>query len=237
MPKDKWTSAGGVVLDNMEEPYRVFVCKPSNNYGPWCFPKGRVDPGEGIEATALREVQEEAGVPAKLLPNGNLGTGIGSYSITHYFMMVRTGPVGGHDYEMEEVRAVTFEEAEQLFLSEGNSRDIGILNRARDYLAKHAPKSVTIESKQPINELHTNLLGKIFFTTLGAWLVGKAVNTKIRGTVEQVRAVSNAMLASRNFQEELRRPGATVESVMQKLGVKHMTASEFERILGVPWPL
>ena len=64
MPKDKWTSAGGVVLDGLEQPYKVFVCKPSNDYGPWCFPKGRVDAGESIESTALREVQEEAGVPA-----------------------------------------------------------------------------------------------------------------------------------------------------------------------------
>ena len=236
MPKDKWTSAGGVVLDSMDPPHRVFVCKPSNNFGPWCFPKGRVDTGEGIEATALREVQEEAGVPAEILPHGGLGTGVGTMSITHYFMMVRTGPVGGHDDEMEEVRCVTLEEAEQLFASAGNSRDIGILNRARAYLEKQH-EVTNMSDKQQLNELGVNLLGKIFFATVGAWLVGKAVNTKIRGSEDQVRAVSNAMLASRRFQEELRRPGASVDSVVQKLGVKHMSAQEFERALGVPWPL
>lgn len=88
-----------------------------------------------------------------------------------------------------------------------------------------------------INELRLNLLGKLFFTAVGAWLVGKATNLKVRGTEAEVRAVANAMMASRRFQEELSRPGATVESVMQKLGLKHATAQEFERILGIPWPL
>jgi len=89
----------------------------------------------------------------------------------------------------------------------------------------------------PLNELRLNLLGKIFFAAVGSWLVGKATNMKIRGTPEEVQAVANAMKASKVFQEELERPGATVESVMQKLGLKHASAREFERILGVPWPL
>ncbi len=88
-----------------------------------------------------------------------------------------------------------------------------------------------------LNELKLNLLGKIFFTACAAWLVGKVVNLKVRGTEAEVNAVGNAMMASRRFQEELRAPGATVESVMQKLNLKHASARDFERILGVPWPL
>lgn len=89
----------------------------------------------------------------------------------------------------------------------------------------------------PINELKLNLLGKVFFAAVGAWLVGRATNVRIRGTQEEIDAVSQAMMASRRFQEELQRPGATVESVMQHLGLKHASAREFERILGVAWPL
>jgi hypothetical protein len=88
-----------------------------------------------------------------------------------------------------------------------------------------------------INELKTNLLGKIFFATVGAWLVGKAVNVKLRGTNEQVQTVANALLASKKFQDELKHPGATVESVMNKLSVKHMTAQEFEKQFNIPFPL
>lgn len=91
--------------------------------------------------------------------------------------------------------------------------------------------------KQTLNELHVNLLGKVLFATCAAWVVGKHVNTKLRGTKEEIEAVANAMLASKRFQDELKRPGATVESVMDKLGLKHATAKEFERILGIPWPI
>lgn len=94
-----------------------------------------------------------------------------------------------------------------------------------------------VDTRVPITELRLNLLGKIFFVTAAAWLVGKAVNMKIRGSPQEVQAVASALMASRRFQDELNRPGATVESVMQKLNLKHASAREFERILGVPWPL
>jgi hypothetical protein len=84
---------------------------------------------------------------------------------------------------------------------------------------------------------YLNLTGKIFLASLGAWLVGKVVNTKLRGSQDEITAVSNALMASRRFQEELRKPGASVQSVIEKLRIKQMSASEFERVLGVPWPL
>lgn len=94
-----------------------------------------------------------------------------------------------------------------------------------------------MSERKQINELGLNLLGKIFFASCAAWLVGKSTNLKIRGTKEEVDAVARAMLASKRFQDELNKPGATVDSVMQKLGLKHASAREFERILGVPFPL
>jgi hypothetical protein len=88
-----------------------------------------------------------------------------------------------------------------------------------------------------INELRLNLLGKILFASVGAWLVGKAINLKIRGNPDEIKAVADAMMASRTFQEELGRSGATVDSVMNKLNLKHASAREFERVLGIKWPL
>lgn len=85
--------------------------------------------------------------------------------------------------------------------------------------------------------LEFDLTGKIFLATIGAWLVGKVVNTKIRGSQSDITAVANALMASKHFQEELCRPGATVQSVVDKLRVKKMTSAEFERALGIPWPL
>lgn len=81
------------------------------------------------------------------------------------------------------------------------------------------------------------LLSKIMCVAVGAGVVGKSVNIKIRGTSEEVMTVSSAMAASQQFHEELQRPGATIKTVMQKLNIKHASAKEFERILGCPWPL
>jgi len=77
----------------------------------------------------------------------------------------------------------------------------------------------------------------VFFASIGAWLVGRQTNLMIRGTREEIDAVANAMLASRRFQQELERPGASVDSVMEKLGLYHASQREFERVLGVKWPL
>jgi predicted sulfurtransferase len=84
---------------------------------------------------------------------------------------------------------------------------------------------------------YLNLTGKILLASLGAWLVGKVVNTKLRGNQDEITAVSNALMASRRFQDELHKPGASVQSVIEKLHIKQMSAAEFERVLGVPWPL
>ena len=93
-----------------------------------------------------------------------------------------------------------------------------------------------VDDIQPINELHLNTLGKLMFAGIAAWIIGKNIKLKIRGTQPQVEAVMNAMLASRRFQQELNRPGATVQSVIDKLGLKQASAAEFKKILGIDWP-
>ena len=49
-------AAGGVVVDGTG---RLLAIK---RLGKWDLPKGKVDPGEGIEEAALREVNEECGL-------------------------------------------------------------------------------------------------------------------------------------------------------------------------------
>lgn len=230
------------MLGSLEDPTKVYVVKPSNNYGPWCFPKGRVDAGESKTTAAVREVAEEAGVQARPLPNGYVGSGIGSYSITHYYMMVAEGSPGAHDFETEEVRLVTFDEARELFQSDYNTRDVNVMKKAEQWIAKNLqPKEITEgtgDVQSPVKEgAKLSLVGKIFLAAAGACLVGKAMGLKLRGEAKEINAVKNAILASKNFQKELVSPGATVESVMHHLGVKQMAAQEFEESLGIPWLL
>lgn len=97
---------------------------------------------------------------------------------------------------------------------------------------------VIFESKkQPLKELRMNLLGKVFTVAIGAWLVGKLTNIKLRGSKSEIQAIANAMVASKAFQDELRKPGATIDSVAAKLNIKRMTADEVKRRFNIDWPL
>tara|TARA_R110002073_G_scaffold53840_4_gene138880 strand:- start:86068 stop:86664 length:597 start_codon:yes stop_codon:yes gene_type:complete len=51
------TAAGGLVLNQKKE--FLFIYRGSK----WDLPKGRIEKGESIETTALREVEEECGIP------------------------------------------------------------------------------------------------------------------------------------------------------------------------------
>ncbi|MFA6573593.1 MAG: hypothetical protein WCT13_05505 [Patescibacteria group bacterium] len=94
-----------------------------------------------------------------------------------------------------------------------------------------------LEPETDLNEGSMNLVSKILLAAIAAWLIGKATKIKLRGTQAEIGAITNAMMASRRFQEELRLPGATIDTVMRKLHLKNATASEFEKILGIRFPL
>lgn len=84
---------------------------------------------------------------------------------------------------------------------------------------------------------YLNLTGKLLLTTLGAWMLDEVVNTKLRGSEQEVKAIVNVLVSSRRFQNELHSPGATIQSIVEKLNVKNIAAVEFERVLGIQWPL
>lgn len=119
------TSAGGIVV-------RVDKGRPSlvvglrrrdgeRHGGTWTLPKGTPDPGESIEETAVREVEEETGLRVRIvapLPSIDYSFvqgGARIHKTVHYFLME---PVGGdlarHDHEFERVRWARFEDARSL---------------------------------------------------------------------------------------------------------------------------
>jgi 8-oxo-dGTP diphosphatase len=59
-------AAGGVVLRPNQDGPQVLVIH-RQRYGDWTLPKGKSDPGETPEQTALREVREETGIEARLI--------------------------------------------------------------------------------------------------------------------------------------------------------------------------
>lgn len=78
--------------------------------------------------------------------------------------------------------------------------------------------------------------GKLLVAGIAAWLMGQRTRLKIRGSRQEVERLASALVASRRFQDELSRPGATAESVIQKLGLKNASVRDFEALTGIPWP-
>jgi len=79
--------------------------------------------------------------------------------------------------------------------------------------------------------------GKLFFASLVAYLAGAKSIVKLKATPEQVKAITDAVVASKEFQDEIKRDGATIESVISKMRIKNMMAADFRRQTGKPWPL
>lgn len=81
--------AAGVVI--LEEDGRVWVVHPSNAFGgyPATFPKGTVDPGVPLRATAIREAYEESGL--RVVLSGFLADLTRSRSRTRYYLGRRVG--------------------------------------------------------------------------------------------------------------------------------------------------
>ncbi len=101
----------------------------------WTLPKGTPAEGESVEATALREVEEETGLTVRIVePVGAIhysfvqgGTRVDK-TVHHYLMVATGGSLANHDAEFDEVRWVPLAEAAHL-LSFETEREI--VERAR----------------------------------------------------------------------------------------------------------
>ena len=111
-------SAGGVVYKKEHNNIYWLIAKHSG-YHQWAFPKGLIEKDEELEATALREVEEETGIKAKIIKK-MLKPETYTYifnnkkinKTVHYFLMEYvSGSTDDHDWETEEVKWVTFEDA------------------------------------------------------------------------------------------------------------------------------
>jgi len=112
-------SAGGIVFDKRDGQIFIIVTQHSQHHG-WVFPKGLIDKGEDKKSTALREVEEEAGVEAKIiqeLPPTEYfyqfqGTKI-KKKVIYFLMGYISGDIGDHDWEMEDAQWLLIDEVDE----------------------------------------------------------------------------------------------------------------------------
>lgn len=114
-------SAGGVVtrlIDGQVQVALIAAGRPVR----WQLPKGIINPGESVEAAALREVREETGVVAEVLTQLDAieywffatqrGERVRIHKQVHFYLMrYLSGDVADHDHEVHEARWVEIDVA------------------------------------------------------------------------------------------------------------------------------
>jgi 8-oxo-dGTP pyrophosphatase MutT (NUDIX family) len=124
-------SAGAVVVRSMAGRQWLAAVRPGGKpEGVWALPKGLIDPGEGAQETALREVAEETGVEGE--PVAKLGDvryvytwdGERIFKIVSFFLVrYRHGRIDdvppAHRHEVAEARWLPLEEAPRLLAYKG----------------------------------------------------------------------------------------------------------------------
>ncbi len=114
-------SAGGVVYKREKDRIYILVAQHSGHHG-WVFPKGLIGDhieGEGKEQTAVREVEEETGIKGVIIKPLQPVTywynfeGNKIKKTVYYFLMsFVSGDTKNHDWEMEDVEWIPFEDVE-----------------------------------------------------------------------------------------------------------------------------
>ena len=135
-------SAGGVLVRVIRGRPMLAAIRPRGKpEGLWALPKGKIDPGERPEETAVREVHEETGVEGTLVEK--LGDVKYTYTrrggervfkiVSFYLLRARLGRIGRIDdamrIEVEEARWLPLDEAPRL-LAYGGERQMAA--KARD---------------------------------------------------------------------------------------------------------
>ena len=110
-------AAGGVVWRVGENTRLEVLIVHRPKYDDWSFPKGKLDPGEGDEQCAVREVEEETGLRC-VLGHELAGTSYidrkGRPKVVRYWEMTVSGGEFAPNDEVDVVQWLTVDEADHL---------------------------------------------------------------------------------------------------------------------------
>lgn len=106
-------AAGGIIFRNGRGSSKVAIIHRPG-YDDWTFPKGKLDDGETLEETALREVEEETGFRCRLLRPLGCTSYVdrrGRDKVACYWVMEAVGGRFRPSSEVDELRWVSVDEA------------------------------------------------------------------------------------------------------------------------------
>ncbi len=110
-------AAGGVVWRVGENTHLEVLLVHRPKYDDWSFPKGKLDPGEGDEQCAVREVEEETGLRC-VIGHELAGTSYidrkGRPKVVRYWEMTVSGGEFAPNDEVDVVQWLTVDEADHL---------------------------------------------------------------------------------------------------------------------------
>lgn len=137
--------AAGVVVwhesrkDGAKDPKRRILIVHRDRHDDWSLPKGKVDPGETLFETAIRELEEETGIRALVgQPLGKIEYDLpsGRPKEVHYWLGEHPGPVDETAFEandeVDEIRWVTTSKAREMLTYE---RDRDLLDKVDEIFA------------------------------------------------------------------------------------------------------
>jgi 8-oxo-dGTP pyrophosphatase MutT (NUDIX family) len=140
-------SAGGVAFRANGDGFDVAIIR--THEGRWQLPKGWIEDGEPAEATAVREVREEAGIDAEVVaPLGTIEywyrstyepTPVRVHKFVHVFLLrYLGGSTDDHDDEVTEARWTPIDDALRT-LSHKDERDM--VSKAKALLEEAGARS------------------------------------------------------------------------------------------------
>lgn len=123
------TSSGGIVFKVLKSKVSkssvVWLITQHSQHKGWVFPKGLVGDNvenESMESAALREVEEEGGVKAKIISNKPIITNyqytwkgnLIKKTVYYYLMEYISGDPKNHDWEMSDAKFVSENEVKKI---------------------------------------------------------------------------------------------------------------------------
>jgi 8-oxo-dGTP pyrophosphatase MutT (NUDIX family) len=137
------TSAGGLVVDADRQQAALIGRLDRHGTLLWSLPKGHIEDGETIEQTALREVEEETGISARVLsPLGTIDYWFVAErrrvhkTVHHFLLEAVSGELSDEDVEVTEVAWVPIGELEGR-LAYADER--ALVRKARELFADEEP--------------------------------------------------------------------------------------------------